>query len=81
MIQLFRIFPNFPSFMKIDETLYLYVAKYNNMLNSTICKQKSKNKSIEIEKYGNNGYFAFLTSETIDLMNILKLRLCKFSRI
>ena len=48
------------------------MAKYNNILNSTICKQKSKNKSIEIEKYENNGYFAFLTSETIDLMNILK---------
>ena len=59
-------------YWKIDETLHLHVAKYNNILNSTICKQKRKNKSIEIEKYGNNGYFAFLTSETIDLMNILK---------
>ena len=48
------------------------MAKYNNILKSTICKQKSKTKSIEIEKYGNNGRFAFITSETIDLMNILK---------
>ena len=54
------------------ETLLCNVAKYDNILNPTICKQKSKNKSIEMEKYRNNGCFAFLTSEIIDLMNILK---------
>ena len=72
MIKHFCKVANFSYGRKINETLHLYVGKYNNILSSTICKQKRKNKSIEIEKYGNNGYFAFLNSETIDLMNIFK---------